>query len=409
MTNTVLILGANSLQLPIINKANELGYQTVAVSPVVTEPGHAIATYSENCDVVDEEGVLALAKKYDICGILTDQTDLPVRTMAYVANKLGLPGNDYEVARIFTDKYLMHEKCKELGIKTLNYKLCHTFQEAEEFYRSIGKDIIVKPVDNQGSKGVGKVTSLDELRVKFEEAMAYSRSASVLVEEFIVGQEFLVEGICVNYKFRNLACGDNTNFSIPDVFSATKREFPSTAPKEVVEKILATNEKFVLGSGLKQGLTHTEIVWDGKDAILFEIAARGAGAYVASDLIHWQTGIEMEEFVLGVYTGKIDKIPDFSWQHKSSCYISFFLPEGKVVKVEGLDEVISLPYTNHNNYDTLFVGKEIKKNTDKTSRFIIAFEAKDHEELMHRREDIIRMIKVDVVGADGIVKGPIWE
>ena len=105
----------------------------------------------------------------------------------------------------------------------------------------------------------------------------------------------------------------------------------------------------------------------------------------------------------------IDKIPDFSWQHKSSCYISFFLPEGKVVKAEGLDEVISLPYTNHNNYDTLFVGKEIGKNTDKTSRFIIAFEAKDHEELMQRREDIIRMIKVDVVGADGIVRGPIWE
>ena len=409
MTNTVMILGANSLQLPIINKANELGYQTVVVSPVMTEPGHAIATYSENCDVVDEEGVLALAKKYDICGILTDQTDLPVRTMAYVSGKLGLPGNDYEVARIFTDKYLMREKCKELGIKTLRYKMCHTLKEAEEFYLSLNTDAIIKPVDNQGSKGVGKVTSVEELRIKFEEAMAYSRCASVLVEEFIVGREFVVEGICVNYEFKNLACGDNTNFTIPDVFSATKREFPSTAPEEVVEKILATNEKFVRGSGLKQGLTQTDIVWDGKDAILFEIAARGGGAYVSSDLVHWQTGIEMEEFVLGVYTGKIDKIPDFSWQHKSSCYISFFLPEGKVVKAEGLDEVISLPYTNHNNYDTLFVGKEIKKNTDKTSRFIIAFEAKDHEELMQRREDIIRMIKVDVLGADGIVRGPIWE
>ena len=91
--------------------------------------------------------------------------------------------------------------------------------------------------------------------------------------------------------------------------------------------------------------------------------------------------------------------------HKLNC----FSLGGRVTKVEGLDAVINLPYTNHNNYDTLFVGKVIKKNTDKTSRFIIAFEAKNHEELMQRREDIIRMIKVDVVGADGIVRGPIWE
>lgn len=409
MTNTVMILGANSLQLPIINKANELGYQTVAVSPVVTEPGHAIATYSENCDVVDEEGVLALAKKYDICGILTDQTDLPVRTMAYVANKLGLPGNDYEVARIFTDKYLMREKCKELGIKTLNYKLCHTFQEAEEFYRSIGKDIIVKPVDNQGSKGVGKVTSLGELRVKFEEAMAYSRSASVLVEEFIVGREFVVEGICVNYEFKNLCCGDTDYFDITDVFSAYKREFPSIAPKEAVEKVLATNDKICRSFGIKQGITHGEYILDGDDVILLEVAARGGGVFISTDLIYLQTGINTEEFLLDVYTGKRNKLPDFSWQGKSSCYISFFLPQGEVVKVEGLTDVLKLPYTYRNNFETLNVGKVIMKSTDKTGRYFVTLEAKDHEELMHRREDIIRMIKVDVVGADGIVKGPIWE
>ena len=45
MTNTILILGANTLQLPLIKKANNLGYDTLVVSPVVTEPGHKIAKY----------------------------------------------------------------------------------------------------------------------------------------------------------------------------------------------------------------------------------------------------------------------------------------------------------------------------------------------------------------------------
>ena len=78
MTDTILILGANSLQLPLINKANNLGYKTLVVSPVASEPGHKIAAFSEFCDVVDEECVLEIAKRYDVSGIITDQTDLPV-------------------------------------------------------------------------------------------------------------------------------------------------------------------------------------------------------------------------------------------------------------------------------------------------------------------------------------------
>ena len=409
MSNTVLILGANTLQLPLINKANEMGYKTLVVSPILTEPGHRIATFSEACNVVDEEGVLALAKKYDICGIITDQTDLPVRTMAYVANKMGLPGNDYEVARIFTDKYLMREKCKEIGVKTVGYKLCHTVEEAEVFYKSVNRDVIIKPVDNQGSKGVSKVSSIEELSSKFEEAIEYSRSARVLIEEFITGREFVVEGICVNYEYMNLCCGDTKYFNIPDVFSASKREFPSIAPKEIVEKILATNEKIGREFGLKQGITHAEYIMDGDDVILLEIAARGGGVFISSDLIHLQTGLETEEFLLGIATGKIDKLPKFSWRNKSCCYISFFLPQGKIISIKGVHEVTNLPYTNHNNFETLTCGKVIKKNTDKTSRYFVILEAKDHDELMKRRDLIRTMLKVDVLGDDGEIRGAIWE
>lgn len=409
MTNTVLILGANTLQLPLIQKANELGYNTLVVSPVTSEPGHSIATYSESCNVIDEEGVLNIAKKYDICGIITDQTDLPVRTMAYVANKMGLPGNDYEVACIFTDKYLMREKCKEIGVKTVEYKLCKSLDEAIEFYTFVNRSVILKPVDNQGSKGVSRISDLEELKEKFSEAIEYSRSKKVLIEEFIVGREFLVEGICANYEFKNLCCGDTEYFDIPDVFSASKREFPSTASEEIVRRVLDTNEKIVKGFGLKQGITHGEYILYGDDVILIEIAARGGGVFISSDLIHLQTGLETEEFLLGVSTGKLEKIPEFRFQNQSCCYISFFLPQGEVTSITGLDQVVNLPYTYHNNFDSLKVGMKIKRNRDKTSRFFIILSAANHNQLMMRRERIMKMIKVDVKDEDGDTKGIIWE
>ncbi len=409
MTNTVLILGANTLQLPLINKANELGFQTLVVSPIKEEPGHRIATFSEECNVVDEVGVLEIAKKYDICGIITDQTDLPVRTMAYVANKMGLPGNDYEVARLFTDKYLMREKCKEIGVKTVKYRLCHTIEEAIDFFISINRDVIVKPIDNQGSKGVNRVSTIDKLRSSFNEAIEYSRSSGVLIEEFIVGREFLVEGICVNYEYKNLCCGDTEYFDIPDVFSASKREFPSTAPQDIVDKVLDTNLKIGRGFGLKQGITHAEYIMDGDDVILLEIAARGGGVFISSDLISLQTGLETEKFLLGIATGKVDKMPELSIKNNSCCYVAFFLPSGEIIKVEGVDEVINLPYTYHNNFEALFVGKKIKKNSDKTSRFFVILEAVDHEELMHRCNVIRNILNVEVMCEDGNIRGIIWD
>lgn len=408
MKNVIMILGANTLQLPLIIKANELGYQTLVVSPVTSEPGHKVATFSEECDVVDEERILDIAKKYNICGIITDQTDLPVRTVAYVANKLGLPGNDYEVARLFTDKFLMREKCKEIGVKTVNYRLCHSIEEAEDFYKIINRDVIIKPVDNQGSKGVSKISSVEELRTKFMEAIRYSRSSAVLIEEFIIGREFFVEGICVNYDYKNLCCGDTDYFDIPDVFSASKREFPSIAPKYIVEKVLETNLKIGVGFGIKQGITHAEYIIDGDDVILLEIAGRGGGVFISSDLIHLQTGLETEEFLLGIATGRVNNIPDFSLQKKSCCYISFFLPEGKVIRVEGVDDVVNLPYTYRNNFETLSVGKIIGRNTDKTSRFFVILEADNHKKLMQRRSEIQKMLKIDVVDSNGVVRGIIW-
>ena len=408
MTNTILILGANILQVPLIEKANNLGYDTLVVSPVGSEPGHRIAKYSELCNVVDEVGVLALAQKYDICGIITDQTDLPVRTMAYVSERLGLPGNPYEVAKIFTDKFLMREKCKELGIRTLRYKLCSNIDEAVNFYYNLAKTVILKPVDNQGSKGVNKVEKLEELYEKFSDAMNASRSNQVLVEEFVVGREFLVEGISVNYEFRNLCCGDTEYFDIPDVFSASKREFPSVASFDLVQKVLDLNEKIVKGFGFKQGITHGEYIMDGDDVILIEIAGRGGGVFISSDLIHLQTGLETEEFLLGVATGKIDKLPKFEFQNKSCCYISFFLPEGIIKSVQGTDDVIALPYTHHNNFEALIEGAKTKPIHDKTSRFFVIIEACDHEELKERISNIKDILKVEVDTTEGI-RGIIWN
>ena len=180
-----MVLGAGALQVPLISRVIQKGYNPVVVSLHSDEPGMQMVKDTIVADFVEEELMLQYARQYDIVGIVTDQTDLPVRTVAYVAEKMGLPGIGYETACLFTDKFKMREKCKELGIKTLEYALVDSLEAARSFYRNIGKDIIIKPLHNQGSKGVCKVTTLAELEDKFSDAERYSQGDSILLEEFV--------------------------------------------------------------------------------------------------------------------------------------------------------------------------------------------------------------------------------
>lgn len=404
----LMILGANTLQIPLIQQAKKSGYNTVVVSPEKNEPGFKYATYSVYADVRDKELILEYAKKYQVVGVTTDQTDIPVRTAAYVSEKMGLPGIGYDTACLFTDKYLMREKCRELGIPTLNYKKVDNIKDALEFFESINSDVILKPVDNQGSKGISKVTNKDQLIIKFKEAIEYSNDKTVLIEEFVTGREFVVEGIAFNYKFQNLICGDTHYFNIPDVFSATTRIFPSKADKELIKRVEELNGKIITGFGLKQGISHSEFIMSDGDIYLIETAARGGGVFISSDLISLSTGLNTEKFLIDITTGTLKDFPRINKVKRVCCYIAFFLPVGEIVLLDGIEDVKAMPFTHRSNLDELYIGKKTNHYTDKTARTFIVVSAKDHNELAKHVETIKQTLNIKVKTYDGL-EGPIWK
>ncbi|MBC8590182.1 ATP-grasp domain-containing protein [Wansuia hejianensis] len=404
----IMILGANTLQIPLIQEAQRIGFNTVVVSPNKEEPGFKYATYPIYADVKDQELLLKYAREYDIAGVITDQTDIPVRTAAYIAENMGLPGIGYETATLFTDKFLMREKCKELNIPTLKYKLVKNIEEAIEFFDALEGDAILKPVDNQGSKGVSKINSKEVLIEKFQEAMDYSKSQSVLIEQYVTGREFVVEGLTYDYEFQNLICGDTHYFNIPDVFSATTRIFPSTADKDLVERVKDLNRKIVTGFGLKQGISHSEFIMDGDEIYLIETAARGGGVFISSDLISLSTGLNTEKFLIEMATGTLKEVPEIKDTGKVCCYMAFFLPVGEVVSIEGVHKVKELSYTHRDNLDTIYMGLKTKPFVDKTARKFIIVSGDSHDELIENMKAIKDALQIKVKTDQGI-EGPIWN
>lgn len=406
--DNILVLGAGALQVPIIQTIQARGYNPVVVSLHNDEPGMLIVKDKVVGDFCDEEFTLQIAKDWKVIAVVTDQTDLPVRTIAYVCDHLGLPSIGYKTACLFTDKFLMREKCKEIGVKTIAYSLVGSLEEAKKFFIDLHHSAILKPINNQGSKGVYKVSSIEELEEKYAEATRYARGQKILIEEFITGQELVIEALALDGKVTNLVCGDTHYFEVKDAFAAKDRIFPSMLDEEIVNKALNLNKKIVSGFGLSRGLTHGEYIIDGHDVYLIEIAARGGGVYISSDIIPLMTGFNTTSFILDIATKSTVATPFIEYKKMCTCYIAFFLPEGVINEVKGVREIQSLPYVHHNNLDALYIGKHIGKNIDKTSRYFLIMEASDRSELEERIELVHELLQVNVDNGSK-TKGIIWN
>lgn len=403
----IMILGCGVYQIPLIEYAIK-HYSVILVAPDIPDEIKKKVAHFYLIDLREQEEILKYAQKEKIDGIITDQTDIPVRTVAYVAEKMGLHGITYETSCLFSDKHLMREKLKELGLQYIPYKTSSNASDAVVFAESIGFPVIIKPVDNQGSRGVFKIENPAQLYQQFDAAISVSLSKQVIVEKYITGREAVVEGLVMNYQYQTLICGDTYYFEIKDSFAAKTRIFPSKLSNDIQGKITSFNQQIIKGFGLKQGITHSEFLIDENDDVyLIETAARGGGVFISSDLISLRTGLNTEKFLTDIAVNGTSNIK-LSDTGKVCCYIAFFLPKGEIVSISGVEEVKRFPFVHRNLLDTIRIGMKTKKAEDKTSRFSIIVSADNFDELDQNIQQIKNVLKVKTVTEHGI-ENPIWE
>lgn len=408
MQKRVMILGANNFMMPLIKKAKEEGYYTIVASPVKEEPGFELADEKVYVDLRDKEAVLEQAKRLNIDGITTDQAETPVRTVAYVAARLGLPGIGEDMAELFTNKYLMREKCREIGIDTIKYKLVDNADDALDFYHTLGCDAIMKPIDSAGSRGVVKLTCDEDLINEFEYTKVASKSGRVIVEEYIDGKELMIDGVTFNNHYQMLTCGEYKKCQVPGIFSEYLGKYPAEVSPEQFDQANILVKQIVEGFGLPWGRTHTEVKVNDRGIWLMETAARGGGRYISSETVPMMTDFNSASFLLAACTGQIYEPPVIHYKDVSCGYVSMFMPVGEVVSVEGIQEAIDLPYTYSNNFEDIHVGMKTNAFMDKIEGRFIHLIAKDDEEFYRRVEEIKSVIKLKVKTANGI-EGPVWE
>ena len=81
----LMILGASALQVPGIQKAKEMGIYVIAVDMNPNAVGFQYADEKVVISTIDIPAVVEAAKERQVDGVLTLCTDMPVRTVAAVA------------------------------------------------------------------------------------------------------------------------------------------------------------------------------------------------------------------------------------------------------------------------------------------------------------------------------------
>lgn len=305
----LLILGAGQMQVPIIALAEQLGHYTIVADYDPQAPGFEYADVKSTISTIDKDAVLELAQKEHVDGILTT-SDYPVRVVAYVSEKLGLPAMSQKVAEVCTDKYQQRLLFKENGINTPFFLLCDTHSDLTSL-----KDFpyIVKPVDSSASRGVERVNTEEQLHKAVEIACEMSRSGKAIAESFIGGKEFSVETLTQNgvthiiQITEKLTRGEELGYFVEDTHIEPAR-ISDTEADAIRNEVL----KAAKAVGVDNCPTHTEIkLWNGMPYII-EMACRLGGDYITSDLVPLSTGINMMDNLIRLSLGEtIDVEPKF--------------------------------------------------------------------------------------------------
>lgn len=399
----VLVIGAGIGQTNIVKLARSKGCHVTVVSIKGDYPCIPLADDFFECDIYDRDRIVEYARKNYIDAVLSDQNDLMMPTVAYVAEKLSLPGNNFDQQLSYTDKNQFRTICDKLNVPVPKHTAVNSNLLPINF--NVPLPWIIKPADSQSSIGITKISSIGEYTDAIELALSKSKKQEAIVEEFFVGAEFVCEGFIYKGKYYNLMFGDRRYFE--GTLLPCQTLFPTNIlPKSIQNQIIECETKIATDVNPFFGIVHSEYLvnLDTGEFRIIDTALRGGGVYISSHLVPLTTSIDINSVLLNCALGEDVDIDSIMTQkkNKASAYICFNLPESIIQTIQGVDEVKSMPNVTFFDDSNLIVGAYTGKMEVKGNRKgPIIVHADNRQELEEVISKVKKTLSITVSDSDG--------
>lgn len=337
---TVAVLGGGKDSLGIIRRIKEMGFYTLVFDYDENAPARKyLADHFVKLSCYDAWDILRYFKLQTLwqpSAVLCAGTDCP-DVMAVLNKHFSLAGPKRRTAEISTNKWMQKKLFSEAGIRIppwvagidANKKLT-----AKEW-------VVVKPVSSRGSRGVSRVKPDETLAEAIKLAASYDNSEHTIVEKWIDGIQLSSESLVQNGKIIYTAFSQRNYSRLaethPHIIEDGGDMPPSIQPifeNDYNKKAEVELQKCVNTVGLRQGTLKGDLVWDGNNIWIIEVACRLSGGSFCSEQIPGVWGIDFVGYATRIALG--EKIYPGEIRPYQKRYMSqrFVIPEGTTMHPE---------------------------------------------------------------------------
>lgn len=406
----LMLLGGGIQSCEIIREAHKLGIEVYETDYLEDSPAkkHADKSFMTSC--IDVDAVVELCKNEDIDGVFTGYTDSLLPYTEEICRKLDMPfWGSAENIDICIDKMKFKEACNRAGVKTIPYQKIKQ-DELDEKLEGVECPVVIKPVDNSGSRGVFKCYDKQLLKEYCEKALTFSKKKEILIEKLMdVNKEFsayyLLSGGGILSSMGDRYVVEVDKNTAPQ---AVGMFFPSIYTDRFLEKADSSIREFFRQNNMRDGFVFIQGFADNDEFYINEIGYRLNGGYTYKFTEFYNGYNQVQELLKFSLMGRMDtdKVrktnPHFSGY---GLLLTISLKEGEIAEIRGIEEIRK--HTNVIDFvQQHFEGDKLQSHGTSAQIFGYAFcVSKDKNELKDTVDFVRKNLSVKDINNNDMLIG----
>ena len=219
---------------------------------------------------------------------------------AYLVDLLKAKGNNTKSINTAMNKFESRNIFNSISEIKIQNAIVNKIEDIEIFINENGTSVL-KPIYGTASKSVIKVESFQENKAEVEKLMRDCSDQDLIIEEFVDGSEYALEGNLINSELNKIVIFDKPiNYKEPyfeESIYIAPTEIPDKTQKEIVNLIGKACKKL----GLENGPVHVEFKIYNKEIFIIEINPRMIGGLCSRCLSFGLFKTSLEEIALHAF------------------------------------------------------------------------------------------------------------
>lgn len=338
--SNILVLGGNEEAFDGIQHIKDLGDKVILCDGNPKAMARTIADDFICANIYDEKEVVENVSKAvsnkDINGVMTIATDSS-RSVAAIADKLGLYSYTIETADLSTNKFKMKQAFAKHGLPIPKFKKITSIDELTESLQE-DKEYVLKPIDSRGARGVIRINKDSDLTFAFDFSIKYSKAKELILEEWLEGHQLSTESVIWDDSYALCGVADRNYSNLDRIYPYVVEdggETPSRFSPQINDNLNDLLYKAANAIGLKRGTIKGDIVLTHKGLYIIEVAVRLSGGYFSTITIPQVYGNDLIKAALDISLGirpEFNKLSLNPLHYQANRFL--FLKPGKIKKID---------------------------------------------------------------------------